>query len=105
MNHAPTGAADGPTLLQVREPGGEVREAGEVVGGEEVVEVGEGGLDAGGQGLVVGKAEEGAQPDQAEAASLKAGQLGAEELGFAAVPAVANDQRDRAVGEDAACPG
>ena len=58
-------------MLQVGQAGGEVGEAGEVVGGEEVVDVGEGGFEAGGEGLVTGQAEEWVQPDQAEAAPLE----------------------------------
>jgi hypothetical protein len=60
------------------EVGGEFLEAGEVVDGEEIVNVGHGGLDTSSEGFVAGGAEQRVEPDEAVRTALEAGHFLAE---------------------------
>jgi len=62
---------------------------------QEIINIGHGGLNTPGQRLVAGGAEKGVEPDEAIAASMKAGHLLAEKFRVAAIPPVANDQHHR----------
>lgn len=68
-------------LLQRRQMLRQCGETVEVVDREEVVDEGQGGLDAAREGLVVGGAEQRVQPDQAMGAALEAGDLVCEQRG------------------------
>src|ERR1051325_801782 len=92
-------------LAEAGEVDGELFQAGQVVHGEEVVDVWQRGHDAARERLVIRGAEEGVEPDEAAAAALEARDLAAQHGRVAAVPAVADDERQCAMAEDAAGPG
>src|SRR5579884_2044818 len=75
-----------------------------VVGGQEVVGVGQGGLHAARDRLIALRAEQGVQPDQAVGHAVQPGQLPRQQLGVAPVPAVADDDDDRPVAQHPAGP-
>ena len=72
--------------------------------GEEVVDVGEGGLHAAREGLVLRGAQQRIEPDEAVAAPVEAFHFLAEEGDVAAVPAVADDEDGGALAEEASAP-
>src|SRR2546430_9142607 len=73
--------------LQMR---GQIAQAGEIVNGQEIVDVRECGPNPARQRLVVGRSEERIEPDQTAAAPLQTRDLIAEHCRFAAVPSVAD---------------
>src|SRR5471032_2246379 len=76
---------------------GKLLEAGEIVDRHEVVDERKRGLNPPGQRLVFRCAEEGVEPDEPPAAALEPGDLLAQHARLAAVPAVADHERQRAV--------
>ena len=79
-------------------------EAGEVVAGEEAVDVRQRRAHAAGERLVVGVALERVHPDDGEGRAREALHLPADELGVVALPAVRDDHDDRAARQRAPAP-
>lgn len=84
---------------QVCQHRAELFERVEVVHGEEVVDVGQGGLHASGQGLIGVVAQERVEPDQAVAVARQAGHFSSQQFGVAPVAAVADDEHDAATAQ------
>ncbi len=70
-------------------------ETGEVVDGQKVVDERQSRLHAAGERLIRSRSEQRIQPDEAMTAPLKPAHLALQEIGFAAVPAVRDQQHDR----------
>ena len=90
-----------PNLLQMR---GQVLQAGQVMDGQEIIHVREGGLDAARKGFVDRGTEERVEPDQAVAGTVQASHFFGQQFGVAAVPAVADDENDRAASQNTPAP-
>src|SRR5579872_185471 len=82
----------------------QLRQTLQIVCGQEVVDVGQRRFHPGRLGTVILAAEQRIQPDQAIAASLQPAHLAAEQLNIPPVPAIADDDDDRAVRQHAARP-
>src|SRR5579884_996452 len=76
----------------------------DVVRGQEIVGVRQGGLHPARHRLVALRAEQGVEPDQAMGHAVQPGQLPRQELGVASIPAVADQDHDRPVAQHPAGP-
>ena len=83
---------------------GEFLKAVQVVSGQEVVYVGKRRLHPPGQRLVVRRAEQRVQPDEAVATALEPGHLAGQQFGLAPIPAVGYDQHHRATAQNPSRP-
>src|SRR5678816_2388806 len=83
---------------------GQIFETPEIMSRHEVVDVLERRLHTPRQRLVSGRTKQRVQPDQPRAAASKPGELLREQLRIATIPSIGNDEDDRTVTHDAACP-
>jgi hypothetical protein len=79
-------------------------QAHEIVDRQEVVDERQRRLHAARQGLVLGRAQQRIQPDDAPGAARKAGHFPGEREGRSAIPSVGHQQDDRTAAAHATCP-
>ncbi len=76
----------------------------EIVDRQEAVDVGQGRLEPARQRLVAGPSEQRIEPDQAMRGALEARRFSPDEFGIATVLAIADQEHNRAMAEDAPAP-
>src|SRR5579875_331595 len=86
--------AHGAIIADVAQQVAQVNQAVQVMGRQKIIDIRQGRLHPNGQRSVIGRAEQGVEPDEPVTTMLQAIHLNLQHAGIAAIPTIADDQHD-----------